>query len=176
MHTLYVTNITFIVLLAHQEYLYSNHHWNKSLITQLVLYITCECVNKDNEAELYVVEKGKMPNSLLKIRRVNCNFVGLLHHPLWLRLLSVLFLALFFTFFNFFFWLRISDEGSIPEMRIWSILLIKSDLKWCIHLSRSLYLYCKDLLHSCVQKLLVWDFEWKRVGIYICKYFILIEC
>ena len=26
-------------------------------------------------------------------------------------------------------------------MRIWSILLIKSDLKWCIHLSRSLYLY-----------------------------------
>ena len=27
-----------------------------------------------------------------------------------------------------------------PEMRIWSILLIKSDLKWCIHLSRSLFL------------------------------------
>ena len=30
---------------------------------------------------------------------------------------------------------------SVPEMRIWSILLIKSDLKWCIHLSRSLFLY-----------------------------------
>ena len=29
---------------------------------------------------------------------------------------------------------------SIPEMRILSILLIKSDLKWCIHLRRSLYL------------------------------------
>ena len=29
----------------------------------------------------------------------------------------------------------------IPEMRIWSILLIKSDLKWCIYLSRSIYLY-----------------------------------
>ena len=26
-------------------------------------------------------------------------------------------------------------------MRIWSILLIKSDLKWCIHLNRSLFLY-----------------------------------
>ena len=26
-------------------------------------------------------------------------------------------------------------------MRIWSILLIKSDLKWCIHLSKSLFLY-----------------------------------
>ena len=44
------------------------------------------------------------------------------------------FWALFFNFFNYFLWLRITDEGSIPEMRIWSILLIKSDLKWCIHL------------------------------------------
>ena len=26
-------------------------------------------------------------------------------------------------------------------MRIWSILYTKSDLKWCIHLSRSLYSY-----------------------------------
>ena len=34
-----------------------------------------------------------------------------------------------------------TDEGSVPEMRIWSILLIKSDLKWCIHLSISLFLY-----------------------------------
>ena len=42
-----------------------------------------------------------------------------------------------------FVWLRITDEGSLPEMRIWSILLIKSDLKWCIHLSRGLFLYCK---------------------------------
>ena len=33
------------------------------------------------------------------------------------------------------------DEGSVPEMRIWSILLIISDKKWCIHLSRSLFLY-----------------------------------
>ena len=31
----------------------------------------------------------------------------------------------------------------VPEMRIWSILLIKSDSKWCIHLSRSLFLYSK---------------------------------
>ena len=26
--------------------------------------------------------------------------------------------------------------GSVPKMRTWTILLIKSDLKWCIHLSR----------------------------------------
>ena len=31
-------------------------------------------------------------------------------------------------------------------MRIWSILLIKSDLKWCIHLSRSLFLYFETKL------------------------------
>ena len=42
----------------------------------------------------------------------------------------------------YFVWLRITDEGPVPEIRIWSILLIKSDLKWCIHLS-SLYLYLK---------------------------------
>ena len=30
-------------------------------------------------------------------------------------------------------------DAAVPEMRIWSILLIKSDLKWCIHLSRSLF-------------------------------------
>ena len=45
------------------------------------------------------------------------------------------------NFWNYFVWLRITKEGSVPEMRIWSILLIKSELKWCIHLSRSLFLY-----------------------------------
>ena len=48
------------------------------------------------------------------------------------------FLASLFNFLNYFDWLRITDEGSVSEMRIWSILLIKPDLKWCIHLSRSL--------------------------------------
>ena len=46
------------------------------------------------------------------------------------------------------FWLRITDEGSVPEMRIWSILQIISDLKWCIHvhLSRSLFIYFNYLV------------------------------
>ena len=80
MHTLYVTNLTFVVLVAHQEYLYSNNYWNKSLITQLVLHITNKCVNKDKKVELYVVEKGKMPNSLSKIRRVSIEFdINLIH-------------------------------------------------------------------------------------------------
>ena len=51
------------------------------------------------------------------------------------------FWALFFNFLNYFLWLRITDEGLIYEMRIWSILLMKPDLKWCMHLSISPYLY-----------------------------------
>ena len=49
------------------------------------------------------------------------------------------FWAYIFNFLNYFLWLRITDEGSVPGMRIWSISLIQSDLKWCIHLSRSLF-------------------------------------
>ena len=78
MQTLYVTNLTFVVLLAHQEYLYSNYNWNKSLITQWSLYITNECVNKDKKVEIYVVEKGKTTNSLSKIIRV---IHALVHSP-----------------------------------------------------------------------------------------------
>ena len=53
------------------------------------------------------------------------------------------------TIFENAFWLRIIDAGSIPEMRIWTILylLIKSDLKWCIHVSRSLYWYFNYLVN-----------------------------
>ena len=50
------------------------------------------------------------------------------------------FLVITFQLFILHVWLRITDEGSVPEMRIWSITLIYSDSKWCIHLSRSLYL------------------------------------
>ena len=48
---------------------------------------------------------------------------------------------IFSNMLDYFVWLRIIDEGSLPEMRIWSTLLNESDLKWCIHLSRSLFLY-----------------------------------
>ena len=83
----------------------------------------------------------------IKIFRVkidwNCNSVGLLHHPF-----SLQHLGNHFSTFCFFFivWLRITDKGSLPEMRIWSILLIKSELKWCKHLSRSLFLYFNYLV------------------------------
>ena len=46
------------------------------------------------------------------------------------------------NFWNYpLFWLKITDEGSVPEMPILSILLIKSALKSCIHLSWSPFLY-----------------------------------
>ena len=48
---------------------------------------------------------------------------------------------LFATFETIFCLLMIINEGSVPEMRKWYILLNKSNLKWCIHLSRSLFLY-----------------------------------
>ena len=58
--------------------------------------------------------------------------------------------AFFLQLFILYVWLRITDEGSVPEMRIWSISLIYSDKKWCIHLSTSLYL--KFSLKHCLKK------------------------
>ena len=47
---------------------------------------------------------------------------------------------IFYIYYHFV-WRGIADEGSLPEMRIWTIVLIKPELNWCIHLSRSLFLY-----------------------------------
>ena len=45
-----------------------------------------------------------------------------------------------FQLLKLLFWLIITDKGStVPEMSIWSTLLIKSNLKWCVNLSRSLF-------------------------------------
>ena len=60
---------------------------------------------------------------VFKIDR-NCNFVGLLHHPFWLQFILAPFGHNFSTFKIFIVWLRITEEGSVPEMRIWSISLI----------------------------------------------------
>ena len=69
--------------------------------------------------------------------------MGLLHNSFWLQLdlaLSDHHLQLL----NYFVLPRIADEGSLPEMRIWSILLIKWELKRCIHLSTSLFISLKE--------------------------------
>ena len=57
------------------------------------------------------------------------------------------FRASLLNFWNYFVWLRITDDGSVPEMHIWSILLIKSGLKLCKHHSRSLFLYFNNLVN-----------------------------
>ena len=45
-------------------------------------------------------------------------------------------------------------EGSVPEMHIWSILLIKSDLKWVyILIEVSFYIYNSSIL---MQKFYIW--------------------
>ena len=62
----------------------------------------------------------------------NCSFVGLLHNLFWFQLVFALLGHLFSTL-ETTFWLRITDKGSVPEMLMWTILLISFDLKWCIH-------------------------------------------
>ena len=59
-----------------------------------------------------------------------------------------------------FFWRRITYEGPLPEMRILSILLIKSDLKWCIHVRRILFLYTYKATGTIWQTLLKWARSW----------------
>ena len=44
-------------------------------------------------------------------------------------------------------------EASVPEMHVWFILFIKSELKWCIHLSRNLFLYFLFSNHALVSYL-----------------------
>ena len=51
--------------------------------------------------------------------------MGLLHHPFWLQFVFGTFVTSLFNFLIYFIWLRITDEGSVPEMRIWFILLLK---------------------------------------------------
>ena len=80
----------------------------------------------------------------------NYNFVGLLHHPFWLQRVLALFGTLPTNIWDYFVSLRITDEGLVPEMCIWSMLLSKFDWKWCIHvhLSRSIFLYIIAELQS----------------------------
>ena len=54
--------------------------------------------------------------------------MGLLHHPSWLQHVETLLEQHFPTFeTKYFVWLMMADEGSVSEMRIWSMLLIQYD-------------------------------------------------
>ena len=59
----------------------------------------------------------------------NCNFCGFITpSPFGFSLFLALLGYQFPNFETNFFWRRITDECSVPEMHIWSILWIKSDL------------------------------------------------
>ena len=62
--------------------------------------------------------------------------------------------------------MRITDESSVPEMRIWSTLLIKSDSKWCILLSRILFLNSNIVWSLPILffvKTIFWIYTWRCV-------------
>ena len=108
--------------------------WGSLRVDQWVPGGTCSKVLRLTSVDLWRVESIKIFH--VKIDW-NCNVVGLLHNPFWLQLIWR-FWDIDFKLLKLL--LRNTDEGSVPEMRIWSILLIKSDLKLCIHLSKSLFL------------------------------------
>ena len=81
---------------------------------------------------------GRLLGTLLNLINIVIFFITL---SLFASACFGTFRASIFIFLSYIVWLRITDEGSVPEMRIWSVLLMKSDLKWCKHLSRSLFLY-----------------------------------
>ena len=82
----------------------------------------------------------------------NYNFVGLLHHPFWLYLVSALLGITFLLVIK----TTLFGLGSLTRVQYPKCAygpysyLIKSDLKWCINLSRSFFLYShqwqKDLV------------------------------
>ena len=91
-----------------------------------------------------------------------------LHHPFSLQLWHFR----GSLFWNYFVLLRITDEGSVPEMRIWSILLIKSGVKGCIQLRRSIFLYCEGVLRFQKQAIWRWHHQdaWYSVKQHFCGY------
>ena len=96
---------------------------------------------------LQIEKNDKTP--LFNVHRVKCEqFRNLIEHHNFPRLKLIeivilwvyytipfgfslfrLFLVITFQLFKLTLWLRITDEGSVPEMRIWSMSLILSDLK-----------------------------------------------
>ena len=106
---------------------------------------------------------GPVPFGTCICSNVETIFTWVCHvFGLWISNIPRYFILLF-NFWNYFVWLRITDEGSVPEMRIWSILLIKSDLKLCKHSSKSIFLY------------LIWDligqkFQTRREMSFKCKW------
>ena len=117
--------------------------WVSLLVDQRVPEGTCSQVLRSTSVDSWRLES-------IKIFRIkvdgNCNFVGLFHHPFWLQLVLGTFETSIFNFFKVLCLAKDHWWGFVPEMRIWSILLIQFDLKRCIRHSRSLFLYFNYLV------------------------------
>ena len=111
--------------------------WVSELVDQWVPEGTCSQVLRSTSVVSLLLRASIF--FVLKIDW-NYNFVGLLHHSFCFSLFWHVW-DISFQLLKLLFWLRITDEGSVPEMRIWSILFIKSDLKWWMQLSRSPFLH-----------------------------------
>ena len=126
--------------------------WVSLLVDQWVPRGTCSQVLRSTSVDSYCLRASKF--SVIKLFEIVI---------LWVYYTIPFGFSLFWHVWDISFQLlkllRTTDEGSVPEMRIWSILLIKSDLKWCIHLSRSLFLYYKVGTGSLHQK---WLYQWKE--------------
>ena len=111
-----------------------------------LLPIKCYHLEFQSDIALFPIDFNLLVNRVFHIEiNWNYNFVGLFTPPRLLQLVWAL-SDHCSQLLNFFVWPRITDDVSLPEMRIWSILLIQSDLKWCIHPSRSLFLYSDYVL------------------------------
>ena len=104
--------------------------------------------------------------------------MGLLNHPFFAKACLGNFGHPLSTFFNYFVWLGITDEGSVPEMRRWSILLIKSDSNGAYILvevscylceqwySQYLYMYIPTNTRACFAV----DIRWYYLTWYVAWY------
>ena len=128
-----------------------DHHHFSSLEVSFLFQLLgeCHCWWTSESQRAHVAKYGRLRLIRSVLRASNFSVLKLIEIVIvWVYYTIPFGFSLFwhfrvniFNFWNHFVWLRITDEASFPEMRIWSILLIKSDLKWCIHLSRSLFLY-----------------------------------
>ena len=131
------SNLKWCIHLSRSLFFISTTWWVSLQVDQRVPDGKCSQVLRSTSVDSKRLRASKF--TVIKIDW-NCNFVGLLHLPFLLQLVLTFLVHHFQPFLNYFVWQRITNVGSLPEMRTWSILFIKSNLKLCVHLSRSLFL------------------------------------
>ena len=144
-------NISRVIFLAWQKVVLfvsiwiSTTWWVSLLVDQWVPEGTCSQVLRSTSVDSWRLRASKY--TVFKIDW-NCNFVGLLHHPFWLQLVLALFGYYFSTFYTTCLakdhWRGFSTRNA---HMIHIVNLFR--LKWCIHLSRSLYLNSFKALNIC---------------------------